>query len=220
MGGRGERTRAVIPLPGRFWNWCDGVIARLALETLGPVASTGANTAEELAVALIKSDSDHVYVGARYPSRWFRETLVAVDGKLIVVLDDPRHVATELIAEHHLELAVASRLVASSCASLYRCAALPNALTLNAESAKNNPAAAVKTIARHLDLRIDHRDIATHVADLEAIGLSPGGEPAKRTRCAIAGRRHGDDRGRARPVRALLHRWQPHAHHLDARSFS
>jgi hypothetical protein len=167
-----------VSLPGRFGNWCDAVIARLALATLGSVASTGANTAAELAVALIGSDSDHIYVGSRNPSRWLRESLVAIDSNFVVALEDPRHVVTELITEHHLELAAASRLVASSCASLYRFTALPSALIINAESAKNNPAAAIETIARHLDLRIDHSGIATLVADLEAAGLSPGGEPA------------------------------------------
>lgn len=167
-----------VSLPGRFGNWCDAVIARLAQATLGSVLSTGANTAEELAVELIKSDSDHLYVGARHPNRWFREMLVAGNRNFVVALDDPRLVASDLISEHRLELSAASRLVACSCASMYRFAALPAALLVDAETAKRNPAAAAEAIAQHLDLRTDRPGIAKLVADLEAIGLSPRDDSA------------------------------------------
>ena len=41
-----------VSLPGRFGDWCDHVIARLAETALGSVVPTGANTAEELATVL------------------------------------------------------------------------------------------------------------------------------------------------------------------------
>src|SRR5690349_14509162 len=96
-----------VSLPGRFGNWCDAIVARLAQANLGPVASTGANTAEELAVELIKSEGDHIYVGARHPSRWLRDMLVGGNRNFIVALEDPRRVASELIYEQHLESAAA-----------------------------------------------------------------------------------------------------------------
>src|SRR5688572_20412220 len=106
-----------VSLPGRFGTWCDAVIARLAQAALGSVYSTGANTPEELAVQLIKSDSDHVYVGARHPGRWLRDILAGGNRKFVVALEDPRGVASDLISAHQMPLAEASRLVASSCAS-------------------------------------------------------------------------------------------------------
>jgi len=167
-----------VSLPGRFGNWCDAVIARLAQATLGSVASTGANTAEELAVELIKTDGDHLYVGARHPSRWLRDMLVGGDRNFVVALEDPRRVASELISEHHLESAAASRLVACSCASLYQFAAAPRALVVSSETANSNPAAAVTAIAQHLGLRIDRPDAARLVADLDAADLSPRADSA------------------------------------------
>ncbi len=167
-----------VSLPGRFGNWCDAVIARLAQARLGSVVSTGANTAEELAVALIKSDGDHLYVGARHPSRWLRDTLVAGDRNFVVALEDPRPVASGLICEHHLDMPAASRLVASSCASMYRFAALPTALVIHAETAKGNPAAAAEAIAEHLGLWTDRPTVARLVADLEAAGITPGNDAA------------------------------------------
>jgi hypothetical protein len=166
-------------LPGHFGNWCDAVIARLAQAALGSVASTGANTAEELAAELIKSNGDHLYVGARHPNRWLREVLVGGDRNFVVALEDPRRVASELVYEHRLEVSAASRLAACSCASLYRLAAAPRALVVGSETAHSNPAAAVASIAHHLDLRIDPMGVASLVADLEAVGLAPRADSAR-----------------------------------------
>jgi hypothetical protein len=167
-----------VSLPGRFGTWCDAVIARLAQATLGSVYSTGANTAGELAVELIKSDSDHVYVGSRHPGRWLREILAVGDRNFVVALEDPRRVASDLITAHHLPLAEASRLAASSCASIIRFAALPRARVVTAESATADPVAAAEAMARHLDLRIDRPTIARLVADLAAAGVTPEDVPA------------------------------------------
>ena len=160
-----------VSLPGRFGNWCDAVIARLAQATLGSVASTGANTAEELAVELIRTESDNLYVGAKHPSRWLRETLVAANKNFILALEDPRLVASDLISEQHLDLSAASRLAACSCASLYRFTAAPGALAVSSESAKVDPAAVVEAIAHHLGLRMDRPGVARLVAELDAVGL-------------------------------------------------
>ena len=78
-----------VSLPGRFGEWCDTVIARVAQAVLGSVVSTGANAAEELAGELVRSGGQHFYIGARHPSRWWREMLTATGKKFVVAVDDP-----------------------------------------------------------------------------------------------------------------------------------
>ena len=98
-----------VSLPGRFGDWCDAVIGRLAETVLGHVVATGANTAEELASELVKTDGQHFYVGSRHPSRWLREKLMATNKNFVVAVDDPCSAAGDLIIRHHLEPAEASR---------------------------------------------------------------------------------------------------------------
>src|SRR6266567_6038119 len=96
-----------VSLPGRFGDWCDAVIMRLAQTALGSVAWTGANTAEDLASELIRTEAQHFYVGARQPGRWLREKLTATNKKFVVAVDDPRSAAGDLIIRHQFELAEA-----------------------------------------------------------------------------------------------------------------
>src|SRR4051794_33457569 len=143
-----------VSLPGRFGEWCDAVIARLAQTVLGPVVSTGANTAEELAGEPIRSGGQHFYIGARQPDRWWREMLTATGKKFIVAVDDPPRIAADLIIRHQLGLRDASRLVACSCASICRYASLPAALVVNAERASRSPHATAAALAEHLELSV------------------------------------------------------------------
>src|SRR5579862_424708 len=148
-----------VSLPGRFGEWCDAVIWRLAESVLGHVVSTGANTVEELGSELIRTEGQHFYVGARQPSRWWRENLMATGKNFVVAVDDPRHAASDLIIRHHLEPAEAARRVASSCASIGRYIALPGALVVGPESDWSDPAATVAALARHLGLPAGAADI-------------------------------------------------------------
>ncbi|MGH9593764.1 MAG: hypothetical protein ACRD5L_11770, partial [Bryobacteraceae bacterium] len=100
-----------VSLPGRFGEWCDAVIGRLAATVLGPIVSTGANTAEELAAELVTTGGQHFYVGARQPSRWLRDQLTTTNKNFIVAVDDPRNAASDLIIRHHLDAADATRRV-------------------------------------------------------------------------------------------------------------
>src|SRR5579863_2875476 len=148
-----------VSLPGRFGDWCDAAVLRLAEAALGSVVPTGANTAEELASELIRTEGQHFYVGARQPGRWLREKLMATNKNFVVAVDDPRSAASDLIIRHHLELADASRRVASSCASISRYIALPGALVVSSERDWPNPAATVAALAHHLGLPVGTADI-------------------------------------------------------------
>jgi len=165
-----------VSLPGRFGEWCDEVIWRLAETVLGPVVSTGANTVEELGSELIRTEGQHFYVGARQPGRWWRETLMATNKRFVVAVDDPRSAASDLIIRHHLEPAEASRRVASSCALIGRYIALPGALVVGSESDRSNPAATVAALARHLGLPAGATDIEKIAAEAEVAHPRPDNE--------------------------------------------
>ena len=162
-----------VSLPGRFGEWCDTVIARVAQAALGSVVSAGANTAEELAGELVRSGGQHFYIGARHPSRWWREMLTATGKKFVVAVDDPRRGAADLILRHKLELRDASRLVACSCAFVCRYSSLPGALVVSSERASRSPNATVAALAEHLELSVDTDTIDRIIAELEASGLVP-----------------------------------------------
>jgi hypothetical protein len=165
-----------VSLPGRFGDWCDHVIARLAETVLGSVVATGANTAEELATDLINTEGQHFYVGARHPSRWLRDKLAATNKKLVIAVDDPRHAVNDLIVRQQLDLPEATRRVASSCAAMSRYVALPGALVVSGERDWPRQAATIAAIADHLGLPVDRAIIEKIAADLDAAGLGPHGD--------------------------------------------
>src|SRR6266702_1887543 len=166
-----------VSLPGSFGDWCDAVIWRLAQTVLGPVVSTGASTAEELASELIRTEGQHFYVGSRQPSRWLREKLMATNKNFVVAMDDPRSAASDLVIRHQLEPAEASRRVASSCALISRYIALPGALVVSSERDWPNAAATVAALAHHLGLPVGTADIEKIAADLEDTRSQPNDEP-------------------------------------------
>ena len=168
-----------VSLPGRFGDWCDAVIGRLAETVLGHVVATGANTAEELASELVKTDGQHFYVGSRHPSRWLREKLAENNRKVVVALDDPRYAVRDLIVRHNLELPEATRRVASSCASMTRFIGLSDAHVVSAERDWRNPAVTIAAMADHFGLVVASKDIEAIAAELAAAGLEPNSDPGE-----------------------------------------
>jgi hypothetical protein len=165
-----------VSLPGRFGDWCDHVIARLAEVALGSVVPTGANTAEELATDLINTEGQHFYVGARHPSRWLRDKLAAAEKKFVIAVDDPRHAVNDLIVRQQLDLPEATRRVASSCAAMSRYITLPGALVVSGERDWPKRGDTIAAIAGHLGLSVDRAAIDKLAADLDASGLGPHGD--------------------------------------------
>jgi hypothetical protein len=162
-----------VSLPSRFGDWCDAAVGRLAASVLGSVVTTGANTAEELASELIKTEGEHFCVGARQPNRWLREILSATNKKFVVAIEDPRRAVSDLITQSNLEPAEATRRVASSCGAISRYIDLPGALVITAERDWLDPAATIAAVANHFGLAVCTSDIERIVADLAAAGLRP-----------------------------------------------
>jgi len=162
-----------VSLPSRFGDWCDAAVGRLAASVLGSVVTTGANTAEELASELIKTEGEHFCVGARQPNRWLREILSATNKKFVVAIEDPRRAVSDLITQSNLEPAEATRRVASSCGAISRYIDLPGALVITAERDWLDPASTIAAMANHFGLAVCTSNIEQIVADLAAAGLRP-----------------------------------------------
>ena len=65
-----------IGLPSRFAEWCDLLVTRLAEEALGPTHLIAGNNLEEIGLAVVKSQGEHLVIGARQPTASLHGALV------------------------------------------------------------------------------------------------------------------------------------------------
>src|ERR1700738_3015719 len=122
-----------VGLPGRFAEWCDSIITRLAESALGSVAITDASTTEALVLALVRSSDSHFVIAERQPRRWLCRALAEANKGCVVVLDDARDAVAPLINRHGFDLTSATRSVASTCASIFGYISLTGACVLRAD---------------------------------------------------------------------------------------
>ena len=174
-----------VGLPGRFAEWCDGVIARLAQTLGGTVAintwpaldemlatRTERTVLDQIALTLIRDPPVHLVIGARQPEERLRTALIETQTRFVVALDDPQVAVADILAETDMGMALATRAVANSCSSLMRYIAAPGASTIDAKRARADASGTVLAIARHLDISIGMEEAATIVDELEAAGVS------------------------------------------------
>jgi hypothetical protein len=172
-----------VGLPGRFTRFCEAVMARLAGCAGGTVvASTWPSLAEmfsyeplpptldELARVLISGSSSHVVIGVRQPDARLRSALSEGNTRFVLAFDDPCTAAAEIIAEEAAAPRVAVRTVANCCPLVMQFEGLPGALTLRADQAGAEPAAAVAAIAQHLGLSTEPGQIAAIVEETGLLG--------------------------------------------------
>ena len=175
-----------VGLPGRFAEWCDGVIARLAQTLGGTVAintwptldemlslGTPCTVLDEIALTLIRDPPTHLVIGARQPDERLRNALIETTTRFVLALDDPRVAVADILGKIDREMALATRAVANSCSLLMGYIAAPGALTIDVNRARDDTCGTVLAIAHHLDIPLDMAEAATIVDDLEAAGLSP-----------------------------------------------
>ena len=148
----------VIGLPGRFVEYCEAVTMGLVEKALGSAEFAGANSLEEIAHNLLGSGASQIVLGSRHPGGRVRRALIEAGRRFVVVLDDPRSSLAHLVARHGLGVIEATRLVASSCASIASFGATPGALVLRAD--REDAGSAAAAIARHLELGRCGGDIA------------------------------------------------------------
>jgi len=167
-----------LGLPGRFGDWCDAVILRMAEAALGSVAAIAANTPEELATALITGEGSSFLVIGRQPPGWLRRMLATTDKPFIFSLDDPQVATWELVSRDALELADAARRVSCSCVLARSCTVMSRALVVRSDRDWGQPSATAAAIANHLRLPVGLADIERVVAELAALGLGAERDPS------------------------------------------
>jgi len=162
-----------IGFPSRFTEWCDAVTSCLAHCALGSAEVIILNTLDELALATIRTGASHYVACSRQPTGGVGRALAEANRPFVAVLDDPFAAVQDLVTRFRLDLVEATRVVASSCASLFGYVAMPKALVLNAVRDGHDPVAAATAIARHLDLSVNEADIANIVESLKDAGVVP-----------------------------------------------
>jgi len=162
-----------VGLPGRFAEWCDAVVTRLARHALGSVEVVSLNTLEELALAMIRTGASHFVVCSRQPGGGVQSALTQAGKRFIAVLDEPRIALRDLALQPGYDLIAATRAVASSCAAMLGYSSLPGALVLTAGDQAQDPLSLASAIARHLELDISEPEIETIICALREGGVVP-----------------------------------------------
>jgi hypothetical protein len=188
-----------IGLPGRFAQWCDAAIGRIANRLGGPVivkawpslddmlGYEGISSAlEEAALTLIGTDATHLVIGARHADERLLATLAETDARFVLALDDPRMAVADILAETGAEFCAVTRAVANSCPLLTRFSSLPGALTIVGQGGDSDAAAAVSAMARHLRIIINESEAADIVDELAATGLTHSGTASRDWSSCIA----------------------------------
>lgn len=171
-----------IGLPGRFAEWCDDTIARLASSSsdTGTVVRTCPRAAdlvryepfspplEDAALALIAGQASHTVMAVRQPDSQLRAALAETNAPFVVSLDSPRHAAVDLLADTAAEPRLVTRAVANSCASAIRFPQLPGAMLLQPQAVRDNAADCVLALARHFGFTPSDVAIAAAVAAFPA----------------------------------------------------
>jgi len=166
-----------VGVPSRFTEWCDRVITSLAERRLGEVALVRSDAPDALASALIRIGASHFVVSSRQPGYWLRRLLDETGKSLVLVLDDPRPTVANLMATLQIDCAQATRITASSFASVTQCLPFPGALVLLASRDAAQPAATAAAIARHLGLEASEPEVEEIVASLAQKGLTAQADP-------------------------------------------
>jgi hypothetical protein len=183
----------VIGIPGRFAEDCGTLTAALVRQKLGAAESTSGNTLEDIARIALSRGTGFAVVAARYPGGRVIRALTEAGRPFLVVLDDLRSGLAYLVCRQELSLAAAVQTLASGCASIVCCAAMPQALVLRAEPAREDWAATGVTIAHHLQLDVSQREIADVVrcavasSDRETLDASAWWHGLDKSERAIAG---------------------------------
>jgi len=155
---------AIAGLPSRFSEWCETVLAAL-------VSASGANAdllvADSLAMLgeqLLARDSLTAVIVTRQPLRSLCDALLATPRAPMVVLDEPDHAVSALIADYGLSYAEATRRVANALTALIPLIRDERVLVLRGASAAA-PEQSLRSIAAHFALSVDDSAVAQILHD-------------------------------------------------------
>ena len=177
-----------VGLPGRFAEWCDAVIGRIASRLGGAVIiktwpsladmlgyDSASSALDELALTLIATSATHIVMGARQPDERLRLVLDETKARFVLALDDPRVAVADILGETEAGLRAVTRAVANSCPLVKRYSLLEGALTIPGQGTERDATAIVSAIARHFQIAIGRSDAGRIVDELAEIGLAYSG---------------------------------------------
>src|SRR5258708_19603407 len=124
---------------------------------------------DEVAWTLIRTNADHLVMGARQPDEGLRTALAEAGSPFIVALDDPRNAVADLLAETNAELRTVTRPVANSCPLVIRYLSIPGALAVRRDES-TSAVDMTRAIGRHFGMEIDLAEASDIVAGLAAVG--------------------------------------------------
>lgn len=148
-----------VGLPGRFAEFCDTLMLRLAERSLGAIGYDAFSTLDDIACATIRAETAHLVAALRQPVVRLQTEIVQSGRPFLVALGDIYSAVDELARRPGYDRIAATREVASSCAAMLTLAAAPGALVLSNEG-RGDPAAMAAAIAGHFGFALDPGDIA------------------------------------------------------------
>jgi len=160
-----------IGMPSRLSEWCDAVIARLAMSRFGTVEHAALNTLEELASALLRTQASHLVACSRQPVVRLQTEIVQGKRPFLVAVGDPRAALRNLAERGSYDVAGATRAVASSCATVLSLTRAPAALVVSNGNAGDAIAIAA-AIADHFEIPTSRSEVSKIVSELRDVGVT------------------------------------------------
>jgi hypothetical protein len=145
-------------LPSAFTDWCETILVELVRQKFGAVEFVNANTLEDLGTSVVKTGASHLVCSVRLPSMRLCNLLSEAKTPCLFLCEEPRAAIAHLSASG-VDILAATRVVATSCASLTRCAGLPGVLRLDAGAQTKEPLETIRAIGRHFDLGANNADL-------------------------------------------------------------
>jgi hypothetical protein len=135
----------------------------------------GANTLEEIALAVIRTGAPHIVVCSRQPNARLRAALSEATGRFVIALEDPRVGLADTVVVHGAGLEPGTRVVASSCAAISGYLSASGPLILNSLREDRDSLSMAKAIAGHFKLSVNEADIARILSMLAEADVTPEG---------------------------------------------
>ncbi len=152
--------------PGRFADLCATIVLQLVEKVLGSGKLIHADTPEAITRNLLLSKALHSVVTSNHPGGRIGRSLATASRPFVVALEDPRTTLFDLVVLRGIDLATATQLVASSCASLTHIREIPGGLVLRTDDAGSNRTSLGMAIANHFGFDIASDDVSEIVRNI------------------------------------------------------
>lgn len=152
-----------VALPGRLADWCDTAIAWLAAQdgrtverlTFADAVDGKVSILDEIALALVRSNADHVVVGIRRLNAGLMDTLRETGVPFVLGLADPRAAVADIAGGEGGTFLHITREMANMAPLVMRTMRMPGGLAIRPADIVTRGADTLARIARHLGISLD-----------------------------------------------------------------